>query len=129
MDGQPLPNARVAFQPSVGGRGSVGITDAEGRYTLHYAAGREGALLGSHTVYITPARPGGDSLEKGKKKVRPQPAVPIPAAYNEQTTLTAEVVSGENEINFALDSSAKAPGGSGSPTRGGKYAPRSRSRR
>jgi hypothetical protein len=113
MDGRPLPNVKVAFQPSAGGRGSSGVTDAEGRYTLQYVTDQEGALIGSHSVYITGAR-GGGAGQSG-------PTVPIPAVYNMQTTLTAEVVAGENQIDFALDSSASPPGGSAPEVEGDKY--------
>ncbi|HET6572815.1 MAG TPA: hypothetical protein VFG68_04375 [Fimbriiglobus sp.] len=63
MDGKPLANVYVTFQPNPGkdvenaGRGSVGVTDADGRFTLTYEGGRSGAVVGKHIVRITPVQP------------------------------------------------------------------------
>src|SRR5436190_410017 len=59
LDGKPLPNAHVAFQPEAGkgsinaGTGSSGVTDASGKYTLRMAdSDQVGAVLGTHRVEI-----------------------------------------------------------------------------
>lgn len=59
LDGQPLEGASVLFQPVVAdanadGFGSVGQTDADGRFELK-AIGlpHRGAIPGSHRVYIS----------------------------------------------------------------------------
>jgi hypothetical protein len=59
LNGKPLPNAYVMFQP-IGtpenpepGRGSMGITDSEGRFQLRYDGGPYGAVVGRHIVRIT----------------------------------------------------------------------------
>jgi hypothetical protein len=51
--GQPLSNITVLFQPVAGGRASIGITDAEGRYSLRYTEVADGAMVGDHTVSLS----------------------------------------------------------------------------
>jgi len=51
--GQPLAKVSVTFQPVAGGRSSVGVTDATGRYTLVYTDAAAGAMVGEHTVSLT----------------------------------------------------------------------------
>jgi len=72
LDDQPLENAVVLFEP-IGeknnpGMGSVGRTDADGRFVLRQIQpDRAGAIVGSHRVIIRMApRPGG-SLESAPK--------------------------------------------------------------
>ena len=58
LDGRPYPNAVVSFQPVGGtgnenpGRGSMAITDADGKYTLKYDNVEPGAVVGKHVVRI-----------------------------------------------------------------------------
>ena len=58
LNGKPYPNAVVVFQPVGGkdnpnpGRGSSGITDADGRFTLKTDGDQTGALVGVHQVKI-----------------------------------------------------------------------------
>src|SRR5947209_5351430 len=62
LDGQPLANAKVMFSPIAPkdnpnpGPTSGAVTDAEGRYTLILADGKEskGAVVGKHKVLIIP---------------------------------------------------------------------------
>ena len=58
LDGKPYQKAVVSFQP-IGdkgnpnsGRGSVGVTDETGQFTLTYDGTRPGALIGKHRVRI-----------------------------------------------------------------------------
>ncbi|HVT27309.1 MAG TPA: hypothetical protein VHE81_04760, partial [Lacipirellulaceae bacterium] len=53
LDGQPLENADVLFQPDGSKPPSVGRTDANGRYELAYKRGVMGGMVGSNTVRIT----------------------------------------------------------------------------
>jgi len=72
LDDQPLENAVVLFEPIGGkdnpGMGSVGRTDADGRFVLRQIQpDRAGALIGKHRVLIRMApRPGG-ALESAPK--------------------------------------------------------------
>jgi hypothetical protein len=91
LDGKPLPRATVVFQPIKGGRTSRGTTDAAGQYHLIYLRDIKGAILGSHKVTITTAT----------EDVRQER---LPARYNRQTALTAEIQAGTNQQDFILTS-------------------------
>lgn len=66
VDGKPYPNAYVMFQPNPGkenpnpGRGSMAITDQDGKFTLKYEGGFDGAVVGNHTVRISTVQPADD---------------------------------------------------------------------
>jgi hypothetical protein len=96
LDGQPLPEATVMFQPTQG-RASIATTDAAGKYTLIYLDGVPGALLGQHKVIIRTEIPGEDGQPPIAKEK-------LPNKYHEQTELTAEVKPGSNTFNFPLES-------------------------
>jgi hypothetical protein len=80
------------FQPDGARRLSVGRTNADGRYELAYKRGEPGAIVGQHTVriYVSP------------ELVRNPPR--IPARYDTQSELRAEVKPEENVFNFDLES-------------------------
>lgn len=96
LDGQPLANVMVAFNPTQG-RPSMGKTDETGKYELGYIRDSKGAVIGTHTVSITTPQeaptPAGQTYKD-----------PIPAKYNSKTTLKEDVKAGDNTINFDLDS-------------------------
>ena len=94
LDGKPIENARVSFQPQGGtktnpGPGSYGFCDAGGRYELQTIRDEPGAVPGSHTVRITSpgpkSDPGSDSDAGSAFKD------PIPMRYNYKTELTFAV--------------------------------------
>jgi hypothetical protein len=93
LDGQPLHGATVEFQPSEG-RGSFGVTDAQGLYQLSFTEAQQGAVLGKHTVRITSDNEDDDRKSDAR----------IPARYNRLSELTAEVQAGSNECSFELQS-------------------------
>jgi hypothetical protein len=119
MDGKPLPNAAVAFIPlgsdgrEPAGYGSVGVTDAEGRYTLRVNSQQlqtDGALVGKHRVQITTgvseslAREYTGPTEDGG----PPPKFPkdyrrVPERYNDKSELTFEVPPGGTDKADFLD--------------------------
>lgn len=96
LDGQPLENATLMFQPE-SGRPSTGVTDKEGRYTLEYMAGVPGATLGMHFVIIRTLVAG----EDGRPPVSPEK---LPKKYHDETGLRVEVKSGANTHDFDLSS-------------------------
>lgn len=100
MDGQPLEGATIAFHPATG-RASIGSTDSQGKYELGFTMNEKGALLGKHTVRITVTRD--DEGEEGEET----PAE-LPARFNTESELTADVAAGENVIDFALESAESA---------------------
>ena len=100
LDGEPLPEALVVFQPAEG-RPSFGRTDSAGVYSLLYKGKDWGAVIGSHEVKITTENRF-ENEETGEVRVVKEM---LPAIYHQKTTLTAEVQAGENEIDFALEKS------------------------
>jgi hypothetical protein len=96
LDGKPLAGARVLFEPQGGGAMSNGMTDSSGKYEMWYTADVKGAALGKHVVRIeTPPNPDPETGET-------PPA--LPAKYNTESTLTADVKAGDNTVNFELTS-------------------------
>ncbi|MCA9015868.1 MAG: hypothetical protein KDA77_11095 [Planctomycetaceae bacterium] len=96
MDGQPLANVVVSFEPAQG-RPSIGKTDDSGKYELGYLNASKGAVIGSHTVSISTPQEAPTPAGQAYKD-------PIPAKYNSKTTLKGEVKAGDNTINFDLTS-------------------------
>jgi hypothetical protein len=92
LDGVPLANAIVRFTPAGPGRTSEGISDADGHYDLRYLRAIPGANIDQHTVRITTA-----SEENGSREL-------LPPRYHSRTDLEARVVSGSNDLDFALRS-------------------------
>lgn len=99
LDGKPLANAIVSFQPS-SGRRSEAITDSSGQYQLSYTADEQGALIGSHTVIISTAKQDWSEEQKVFITMPEQ----VPAKFNAKSELTAEVQPGSNTLNFELTS-------------------------
>lgn len=101
LDGKPLDGAEVSFEPS-DSRPSVAFTDDSGHYVLKFTGARNGATVGTHTVRIVSARgsSGGEGdgpLVKARREL-------LPPKYHEKSTLVAEVKSGNNTIDFELES-------------------------
>ena len=106
LDGQPLSGATIDFIPKSTGenqplRGSVGVTDEEGKFIMLYRSTR-GCPAGDFTVsisnYSEPTGEGGDD-ETGSPET-------VPSAYRgPKSKLEATVSSGgENVFNFDLKS-------------------------
>ena len=92
MEGEPLSGAKLMFIPSVGGA-SIGNTDEMGRYKLRFNKHAKGAVLGQHIVQITKyGEPGSANDTKNL----------VPHKYGRKSKLTADVVTGVNELDFAL---------------------------
>lgn len=53
LNGEPVPDASVTFIPE-GGRSANGVTDAQGQFQLTTFQEGDGAILGEHTVTVTP---------------------------------------------------------------------------
>ncbi|QDU09265.1 DUF4198 domain-containing protein [Gimesia aquarii] len=100
LDGQPLGNAKVVFEPEevrekARRRASSATTKADGSFRLYYNPKAAGATSGKHQVTIFKLPD--DNEEPGDEQS-------IPAKYNEKTELTADVTEGDNTINFDLKS-------------------------
>ena len=111
FNGAPLPTATVTFSPKQGseGTGAIGTTDDQGVYKLQTVLGKVGAgtTPGSYEVSIKCEKvvdPGQAPDEDGNGGRDEVVESVIPAKYGKTATsgLTAEVVSGNNTINFDL---------------------------
>lgn len=87
--GKPQKNIWVQFTPAQGGRPAEGRTNGEGRYTLDYSRGRQGAPLGKHRVT---AMTGGEIDAEGNE------ITPRKIVFKGEF----EVRSGENTIDVDL---------------------------
>ncbi|WP_145261324.1 DUF4198 domain-containing protein [Planctomycetes bacterium Pan216] len=104
LDGQPLPDARLSFEPIATGsnphpgRGSYGRTDMEGRFTLKVVGGSNGAVIGKHRVRISTYR--SEETEMGMNVLAEEK---VPPRYNAETQLVFEVpADGTSDANFEL---------------------------
>jgi hypothetical protein len=85
LDGKPLSDGAVTFQPASPGAYPEGAALKQGRFTLR-------AVQGSYRVAISAARPvPGLQAPTG---MGPVVAESLPARYNTETTLTADVKPG-----------------------------------
>ena len=100
MDDEPLPGVRVVFVPSGKGSPSYGATDENGVFRLYFNQNRVGAELGTHNVLIEAPQP---ETDDSGQILDPDSEVKIPKKYQQPGVLTAEVVSGRNELDFALE--------------------------
>ena len=96
LDGKPLAEASVIFQPTAGGRPAAGVTDAEGRFKLGTFSPRDGAVPGAHVVTV--ARSEGTSPSDTRWI--------SPKVYSlaDQSGLSATVASGSTKFTFDLSS-------------------------
>lgn len=91
MDGKPLAQAAVGFQPKAKGRESTGRTDSNGEFDLTYLGDVKGAGIGENSVRVTTQKTNDPRTES------------VPAKYNKLTTLRFEVKAGtDNVANFDL---------------------------
>jgi hypothetical protein len=106
LNGNPVPNASVAFIPE-NGRAASGRTDAQGKFTLSTFGTNDGALPGPHKVAVTPApsdepppMPGMPGYEESQAA-----KAPFPAKYGDVKTsgFTANVEPGaKNDFTFDM---------------------------
>jgi hypothetical protein len=107
VNGQPLANVLVTFHPDpdhgAAGTRSAGVTNAQGRYSLHGEDQQNGAVAGRHrvvvedlSIYSAPRGPEGMVLRK--------PPLRFPADYGDplKTPLRKEVRPGPQTIDLDL---------------------------
>jgi hypothetical protein len=90
LNGAPLANASISFQPIAGGNPgppSSDQTDEEGNFTLHFADGKEGAVVGKHKVLIStrkmsPSAPNSDSEVEVEKEQVPKMYLETPPVFD-----------------------------------------------
>ena len=108
---KPLEYFQVTLLPDDGGRAAVGVTDAEGKFTLGTNKLGDGAAAGPcklAVVFVGPPSANADGLEEGIDDPRklPKPSVKIPAKYsNPETSGLAETIPprGTSELKLSLE--------------------------
>ncbi|QEG42761.1 hypothetical protein UC8_48030 [Roseimaritima ulvae] len=98
LDGQPVADAQIFFEPTGGGRSSSAITDADGTYELSYMGDVKGAVVGEHLVRISTAK--GATRDDNGRVTDPGQPEQFPSSYNSESTQKVTVEGGDNEINF-----------------------------
>jgi hypothetical protein len=99
LGGQPLAGAMITFAPTTPGSSSIAKTNENGEYTLQYAHGIQGALIGDHVVSITTRQEG----DPGAKPPVPDVPEKVPYVYRSGAQqLKATVNAGPNTIDFDL---------------------------
>jgi hypothetical protein len=100
-DGTPIDDGTINFVPEKSdGRKPVGEKITNGKYEI--PSGR-GLAAGKYKVEITWTKAAGPRKgEKVDPDVTSGSNQALPDKYNKQTTLTADVKAGSNEINFPL---------------------------
>lgn len=94
LDGEPLADARVAFQPRrVGegldsGPGSYGTTNSHGQYTLRTINGAGGAVVATHGVRISTFLADADQTFESPRIIAPER---VPVRYQQPDVLTFTV--------------------------------------
>jgi hypothetical protein len=111
LNGKPLANATVSFQPIAhegsieAAPGSSGKTNANGEYTLSVSPSQSGAWVGKHRVMVSSL-----AEQVGESDARPPrggwPIVDkVPTRYNKDSKETFEVPSGgTDKADFTLTS-------------------------
>jgi hypothetical protein len=102
LDGKPLANAKVVFEGD-DTRSAIGTTDASGQYKVMYDSQTAGATPGAKIVRITTADVGeeGGGASEGATVAKES----VPARYNVQSELKADVSAGKKTYDFELKSS------------------------
>ena len=108
LDGQPLAEATVSFEPLAAagrpnpGPGSYGKTDADGRFGLFTAKPEmKGAVVGTHVVRI---RQGSSRVDPARDDYTPAVKSQLPKRCHDGSLRFEVSPGGTNEADFALTS-------------------------
>lgn len=95
LNGQPLENADISFQPDNAKSPSAARTDKDGHYELGYKRGVLGGIVGQHTVRI----------KVSPEVVRNAPR--IAPRFNTKSELRREVKPEQNVFDFDVTTTGK----------------------
>lgn len=111
LDGKPVADAAVMFEPADGGVPARGSTRGDGGFTLSTFARDDGALVGRHRVSVSKFVTEGVAANEFGLETAPgqpglQPKAALPARYADPKTsgLEATVESGGTTVEFTLES-------------------------
>jgi hypothetical protein len=107
LDGKPLANAALVFQPKAGGRPASARTDASGRFSMGTYTPQDGVLPGEHAVTIVAVESIGPPPAPGSQ---PQTRWVTPKRYSraDASGLSATVAAGSKTFPFDLTSEKSA---------------------
>jgi hypothetical protein len=101
LDGAPLDDATITFVPKSGGqRQAAWAPVAGGKYAIDSASGLG---TGEFRVEIRAVRSGSEKANANEPTLTTAKDI-VPAKYNNQSALTAEIKPGANVANFDLKS-------------------------
>lgn len=106
LDGEPLSDGVVIFQPMAGdnlnvGPGSNARTDEQGRFVLNTIDEQPGAIVGRHRIRIYSFSPESPRVDDTDSE---PPSERVPPRYNHRSKLTFNVsAEGTGEANFDLE--------------------------
>lgn len=101
LDGNPLAGAQVAFS-GTDGHTPMGVTNDAGEYRLYYDSNHPGCTPGQKLVRITKGSADEGTDPEGTTDEGAPITEPIPAIYNRQSTLAADVSPTNRNFNFSL---------------------------
>jgi hypothetical protein len=105
-NGTPVPNLMIWFEPA-SGRPSWGISDSKGHFVLDYDPDYDGAVVGSHTVWVLEDPSLNDpTAMMGKAKPKRPPemqAVLDKYGSKEKSPLKVEVKKADRNFPLKLD--------------------------
>jgi len=107
LDGKPLANAALIFQPKAGGRPASGRTDASGRFSMGTFASKDGVLPGEHTVTIMAVENVGPPPKPGSQ-AEVRWVTPKRYSLPDASGLSATVAAGSKTFPFDLSSEESA---------------------
>lgn len=97
LNGVPLEYYQVSFFPE-DNRPAIGITDAEGKFTLGTNSENDGAVVGTHRIAVTYVGKPSDNPDEGIMEFTapPPPKHKIPGKYNspDSSELSLEIPKG-----------------------------------
>ena len=104
--GKPVPNALLTFEPSHG-RQSWAETDDQGRFKIFYDKHRDGAVVGTHKVFLE-YQPSTDAEREAVMAGKPPPMSPemkaLFAKYSPlKSKLTVEITRDTRDLKLDLD--------------------------
>jgi hypothetical protein len=102
LNGEPVHGGSITFEPTDGSEGPIaGASILKGRYRI---AADRGVLPGTNRVEIRWSRKTGRTLPPNPGGSQPvvEVAEAVPASYNDNSTLRAEVKLGANQLDYEL---------------------------
>ena len=101
LEGAPLADATVMFQPVEGGSFGYGVSDADGLFVISTFEVGDGAIPGEHQVVVTKRAPaaelaGGDADGKSESQPKIEDFKAVPKRYSNAETSGLKVIVGED---------------------------------